>query len=66
VSHASTDRRHPDRVLAPARSALRRGHHRAGDYGQISADALDDEVLANTPRMPDVANITAIPAEAQA
>jgi alcohol dehydrogenase len=38
----------------------------AGDYGQISADALDDEVLANTPRMPDAANITAILAEAQA
>jgi alcohol dehydrogenase len=38
----------------------------AGDYAQISADALDDEVLANTPRMPDAANITAILAEAQA
>jgi hypothetical protein len=29
-------------------------------------DALDDEVLANTPRMPDAAKITAILAEAQA
>lgn len=37
----------------------------AGDYGQISADALDDEVLANTPRMPDAADIAAILAEAQ-
>jgi alcohol dehydrogenase class IV len=37
----------------------------AGDYGQISADALDDEVLANTPRMPDAASITAILAAAQ-
>jgi len=32
----------------------------AGDYAQISADALDDEVLDNTPRMPDAADITAI------
>ena len=31
-----------------------------GDYAQISADALDDEVLANTPRMPDAADIAAI------
>jgi alcohol dehydrogenase len=30
------------------------------DYGQIAADALDDEVLANTPRQPTVADITAI------
>ena len=37
----------------------------AGDYGQISADALDDEVLANTPRMPDAADIAAILAAAQ-
>jgi alcohol dehydrogenase len=37
----------------------------AGDYGQISADALDDEVLANTPRMPDAASIAAILAAAQ-
>jgi hypothetical protein len=56
----------PGSFSRPARSALRRGHHRAGNYGQISADAPDDEVLANTPRMPDMANITAIPAEAQA
>jgi alcohol dehydrogenase len=37
----------------------------ADDYGQISADALDDEVLANTPRMPDAGDITAILAAAQ-
>jgi alcohol dehydrogenase len=36
----------------------------AADYAQISADALDDEVLANTPRMPDAADITAILAAA--
>jgi alcohol dehydrogenase len=30
------------------------------DYPQISADALDDEVLANTPRPPSAADITAI------
>ena len=32
----------------------------AGDFAQISADALDDEVLASTPRMPTSADITAI------
>jgi len=32
----------------------------AGDYDQITADALDDEVLANTPRQPDAADIRAI------
>jgi alcohol dehydrogenase class IV len=32
----------------------------AADFGQISADALDDEVLANTPRMPTAADITAM------
>ena len=37
----------------------------AGDYAQISADALDDEVLDNTPRTPDAADITAILAAAQ-
>jgi alcohol dehydrogenase class IV len=36
----------------------------AGDYAQISADALDDEVLDNTPRMPDAADIAAILAAA--
>jgi alcohol dehydrogenase class IV len=36
----------------------------ATDYGQISADALDDEVLAGTPRMPDAADIAAILAAA--
>jgi alcohol dehydrogenase len=37
----------------------------SGDYAQISADALDDEVLDNTPRMPDAADITAILTAAQ-
>ncbi len=32
----------------------------AADYGQIAADALDDEVLANTPRQPTAADITEI------
>ena len=36
----------------------------ARDYAQISADALDDEVLDNTPRMPDAADIAAILAAA--
>ena len=30
------------------------------DYAQIAADALDDEVLANTPRQPSAADIVAI------
>jgi alcohol dehydrogenase len=30
------------------------------DYAQIAADALDDEVLANTPRQPAAADISAI------
>jgi len=30
------------------------------DYAQIAADALDDEVLANTPRQPTAADIAAI------
>ena len=30
------------------------------DFDQIAADALDDEVLANTPRPPDAADIQAI------
>jgi alcohol dehydrogenase len=30
------------------------------DFAQIAADALDDEVLANTPRQPAAADITAI------
>jgi alcohol dehydrogenase len=37
----------------------------AGDFAQISADALDDEVLASTPRMPTSADIIAILAAAQ-
>ena len=32
----------------------------SGDYARISADALDDEVLDNTPRIPDAADIAAI------
>ena len=36
-----------------------------GDYAQVSTDALDDEVLASTPRMPGAADITAILAAAQ-
>ena len=35
------------------------------DYARISADALDDEVLGNTPRMPDAADIAAILTAAQ-
>lgn len=37
----------------------------SADYAQISADALDDEVLGNTPRMPDAADIATILAAAQ-
>jgi alcohol dehydrogenase len=37
----------------------------AADYAQIGADVLDDEVLANTPRMPDAADIAAILTAAQ-
>jgi hypothetical protein len=32
----------------------------AADFDQIAADALDDEVLANTPRMPAATDIRAI------
>ena len=32
----------------------------AADFGQIAADALDDEVLANTPRRPSAADIRGI------
>lgn len=32
----------------------------AGDFDQIAADALDDEVLANTPRMPAASDIKSI------
>jgi alcohol dehydrogenase len=34
------------------------------DFGQITADALDDEVLANTPRQPTAADVNAILLEA--
>jgi alcohol dehydrogenase len=37
----------------------------AANYAQIAADALDDEVLDNTPRMPDAAEIAAILTAAQ-
>jgi alcohol dehydrogenase len=37
----------------------------AADYAQISADALDDEVLDGTPRTPDAADIAMILAAAQ-
>ena len=30
------------------------------DFGRIAADALDDEVLANTPRQPTAADIRSI------
>ena len=30
------------------------------DFGQVAAEALDDEVLANTPRPPTAADIRAI------
>lgn len=32
----------------------------AADFDQIAADALDDEVLASTPRRPDAADIRSI------
>ncbi len=38
----------------------------AGDFDRIAADALDDEVLANTPRKPTAADIRAILLAAQA
>jgi alcohol dehydrogenase class IV len=38
----------------------------AADYARVSADALDDEVLASTPRMPGAADIAGILAAAQA
>ena len=34
------------------------------DFPQLAADALDDEVLANTPRQPDAADITSLLADA--
>jgi alcohol dehydrogenase len=37
----------------------------AGDYAKIGADALDDEVLGNTPRIPDATDIATILAAAQ-
>ena len=35
------------------------------DFGPIAADALDDEVLASTPRMPTAADIASILLAAQ-
>jgi alcohol dehydrogenase class IV len=32
----------------------------SADFGQITADALDDEVLANAPRQPTAADINSI------
>jgi alcohol dehydrogenase class IV len=34
------------------------------DFPQLAADALDDEVLANTPRQPSAADITSLLADA--
>ena len=34
------------------------------DFPQLAADALDDEVLANTPRQPAAADITSLLADA--
>jgi alcohol dehydrogenase len=38
----------------------------AADYEQIAADALDDEVLANAPRQPSVADVVSILAATEA
>jgi len=45
--------------LLPAGTALTEA-----DFPQLAADALDDEVLANTPRQPDAADITSLLADA--
>ena len=45
--------------LLPAGTALTEA-----DFPQLAADALDDEVLANTPRQPDDADITSLLADA--
>ena len=36
----------------------------AADYPQLAADALADEVLANTPRQPAAADVTSLLADA--
>jgi alcohol dehydrogenase len=51
-----------DRLGMP--SQLRRFGITEADFPQLAADALDDEVLANTPRMPAAADVTAILAAA--
>jgi alcohol dehydrogenase len=45
--------------VLPAGTALT-----AADFPQLAADALDDEVLANTPRRPSAADITSLLADA--
>jgi alcohol dehydrogenase len=45
--------------LMPAGTALTEA-----DFPQLAADALDDEVLANTPRQPSAADITSLLADA--
>jgi alcohol dehydrogenase len=67
-THADTDRNAAAAIGAVAALAERVGVTQrltdfgitAADYAQIAADALDDEVLANTPRQPTAENITAI------
>jgi alcohol dehydrogenase len=51
-----------ERLGMPSR--LRRLGIGEEDFAQLAADALDDEVLANTPRMPTAADVTAILAAA--
>src|SRR3984885_5383109 len=67
-THADTDRNAAAAIDAVAGLRQRVGlTNRLGDFGiseadyaQIAADALDDEVLANTPRQPTAADIAAI------
>jgi alcohol dehydrogenase len=67
-THADTDRNAAAAIDAVAGLRERVGlTKRLGDFGiseadyaQIAADALDDEVLANTPRQPTAADIAAI------
>jgi alcohol dehydrogenase len=67
-THADTERNADAAIEAVAALAERVGvTQRIGDFGiteadypQIAADALDDEVLANTPRQPTAEDIVAI------
>jgi alcohol dehydrogenase len=67
-THADTDRNAAAAIDAVAGLRERVGLTKtlgdfgisAADYPQIAADALDDEVLANTPRQPTAADIAAI------